>query len=388
MKGLAPDFARSGILGRRAAQLVPDLGQQSRRLAASSPARCRVGILGFGTVGVRRRPPAHRPRLAPHPPAHTHLRSPRPREARPAARTARQPLAWTDRFDDLLTSDVDIVVEAVVGAEPAVDYVRAALLAGKSVVTANKQVIAHHGPALLTLAERQGRQLRFEAAVGGAMPIVRALGDGLAGDRVTADRRDPERHQQRRAVADGRDRAARSTRRSPTRARAATRRRIRRPISTASMPPRSWRSSARWRSACASRPAQIETRTTARRAARRLREARASAAARSARSRTPSTTGERSTLTAWVAPTFVPRGVAVRAGRRARRTPRSSPARMPATITLSGAGRRRRRHGGRRSIGDLDRHRARPRRDRAGAGARRTAARSRGLSDHKLAEAV
>ena len=91
---------------------------------------------------------------------------------------------WTDRFDDLLASDVDIIVEAVVGAEPAVDYVRAALLAGKSVVTANKQVIAHHGPALLALAERQGRQLRFEAAVGGAMPIVRALGDGLAGERI------------------------------------------------------------------------------------------------------------------------------------------------------------------------------------------------------------
>jgi homoserine dehydrogenase len=52
-------------------------------------------------------------------------------------------------------------------------------------VTANKQVIARHGPSLLTLAARQGRQLRFEAAVGGAMPIVRAIGDGLAGDRIT-----------------------------------------------------------------------------------------------------------------------------------------------------------------------------------------------------------
>src|SRR5205085_7366688 len=46
------------------------------------------------------------------------------------------------------------------------------------------EVIARQGSALLTLAERQGRQLRYEAAVGGAMPIIRALGDGLAGDRV------------------------------------------------------------------------------------------------------------------------------------------------------------------------------------------------------------
>jgi len=72
------------------------------------------------------------------------------------------------------------------GIEPAGACIRAALGAGKSVVTANKQVIAADGPSLLALAARQGRQLRFEAAVGGAMPIVRALGEGLAGDRVTA----------------------------------------------------------------------------------------------------------------------------------------------------------------------------------------------------------
>jgi homoserine dehydrogenase len=76
------------------------------------------------------------------------------------------------------------VVEAIGGIEPAADWIRAALLAGKSVVTANKQVIARHGQSLLTLAARQGRQLRFEAAVGGAMPIVRAI-EGLAGDRIT-----------------------------------------------------------------------------------------------------------------------------------------------------------------------------------------------------------
>ena len=148
-------------------------------------ARCRVGILGFGTVGsaIARR------LTGPDSPSTlqlTHICDRRARDKR-----AREPepfasrLVWTERFDDLLASDVDIVVEAVGGAEPAVDYVRGALLAGKSVVTANKQVVAHHGPALLALAERQGRQLRFEAAVGGAMPIVRALADGLAGERVT-----------------------------------------------------------------------------------------------------------------------------------------------------------------------------------------------------------
>ena len=147
-------------------------------------ARCRVGLLGFGTVGAAL---AQRLTAPDSPPSLqlTHICDRRAREKR-----ARQPdpvasLAWIERFDDLLTSDTDVLVEAVSGTEPAFDYVRAALLAGKSVVSANRLVVAHHGPALLSMAERQGRQFRFEAAVGGAMPIVRAL-DGMGGDRVRA----------------------------------------------------------------------------------------------------------------------------------------------------------------------------------------------------------
>ena len=93
-------------------------------------------------------------------------------------------IAWTSSVEDLLRSDVDVIVEAIGGVEPAAAWIRDALLAGKSVVTANKQVIAREGQPLLVLAARQGRQLRFEGAVGGAMPIVRAIGDGLAGDRL------------------------------------------------------------------------------------------------------------------------------------------------------------------------------------------------------------
>ncbi len=94
-------------------------------------------------------------------------------------------IVWTTSIDDLLHSSVDVIVETIGGVEPAETFVRRALLAGKSVVTANKQLIARAGQALLALAARQGRQLRFEAAVGGAMPIVRAIGDGLTGDRIT-----------------------------------------------------------------------------------------------------------------------------------------------------------------------------------------------------------
>ncbi len=158
----------------------------SFQTSGTSPGtRCRVGILGFGTVGTaiarRLTGPDPVPSLE-----LTHICDRRAHEKRARASEAlASALTWTDRLDDLLTSDVDIVVEVIGGAGPATDSVRAALLAGKSVVTASKQVIARQGQALLTLAERQGRQLRFEAAVGGAMPIVRALTDGLAGDRVT-----------------------------------------------------------------------------------------------------------------------------------------------------------------------------------------------------------
>lgn len=161
------------------------MGLNSFQTSGNSPGGCRVGILGFGTVGAA----VARRLTGPDPVPHlqlTHIADRRARDKRARQSDAIASLVWTDRFDDLLASDVDIVVEAVSGGESASDYIRAALLAGKSVVTASKQVIARQGPALLALAERQGRQLRFEAAVGGAMPIVRALGDGLAGDRVVA----------------------------------------------------------------------------------------------------------------------------------------------------------------------------------------------------------
>ena len=156
----------------------------SFQTSGNSPgARCQVGILGFGTVGsaIARRLTGH------DSPPSLHLAcicDRRASEKRTRESDSLNAVIWTDRFDDLLASDADIIVEAISGAEPASDYIRAALLAGKSVVTSNKQVIAHHGPALLALAERQGRQLRFEAAVGGAMPIVHAVGEGLAGDRI------------------------------------------------------------------------------------------------------------------------------------------------------------------------------------------------------------
>jgi homoserine dehydrogenase len=81
--------------------------------------------------------------------------------------------------------DVDLVVEVMGGREPAGALVRRALALGKPVVTANKELVAHEGPDLAAAAEAAGVDLAFEAAVAGAIPIIKPLKESLAGDRVT-----------------------------------------------------------------------------------------------------------------------------------------------------------------------------------------------------------
>ena len=92
-------------------------------------------------------------------------------------------------FDDPMTlarsPDIDVFVELMGGADdPANGAVKAALTSGKSVVTANKALLARHGLRLAQLAEKHDVALNFEAAVGGAIPIVKTLREGLAGNSV------------------------------------------------------------------------------------------------------------------------------------------------------------------------------------------------------------
>jgi homoserine dehydrogenase len=91
---------------------------------------------------------------------------------------------WTDDVESVLKSDVDIVIELIGGLNPAAQIVRAALESGKSVVTANKQLIARHGSDLLQLARSKGCQIEFGASVAGGVPVLPALRTGLCGDRL------------------------------------------------------------------------------------------------------------------------------------------------------------------------------------------------------------
>ena len=94
--------------------------------------------------------------------------------------------AWeTDPIALAQREDVDVFVEVMGGHEgPAKRATEAAIAAGKDVVTANKALLAHHGHALALAAEAKGRVIRFEAAVAGGIPVIKALTEGLAGNQI------------------------------------------------------------------------------------------------------------------------------------------------------------------------------------------------------------
>ncbi len=94
---------------------------------------------------------------------------------------------WEDDPVALATrDDVDVFVELMGGSDgPAKAATEAAIAAGKDLVTANKALLAHHGHALATAAEDKGAVIRFEAAVAGGIPVIKALTEGLAGNEIT-----------------------------------------------------------------------------------------------------------------------------------------------------------------------------------------------------------
>src|SRR5690625_2549106 len=94
------------------------------------------------------------------------------------------PDLFTTDAHSLVTGDVDIVIEVIGGIEPARSLILRALESGASVVTANKALLAEDGPTLYEAAEKADREIHFEAAVAGAIPIVRPLRESLAGDHV------------------------------------------------------------------------------------------------------------------------------------------------------------------------------------------------------------
>jgi homoserine dehydrogenase len=148
----------------------------------------RVALLGAGTVGsgVLRILREHGPEVDARAGARievTHVAvrdAGRAREGVPAGAAV-----TTDPVAAATAPDVDVVVEVMGGLEPAGAAVAAALRLGRPVVTANKALVADRGPALAAIAREAGTSLHFEAAVAGAIPIIRPLRESLSGDRIT-----------------------------------------------------------------------------------------------------------------------------------------------------------------------------------------------------------
>jgi homoserine dehydrogenase len=97
-------------------------------------------------------------------------------------------LGWEDNAVDLAArDDVDVVVELIGGSDgPALALAKATIAAGKGFVTANKAMLAYHGLELAAKAEQAGVALKFEAAVGGGIPVIKGMREGLAANQLTA----------------------------------------------------------------------------------------------------------------------------------------------------------------------------------------------------------
>ena len=106
--------------------------------------------------------------------------------SKPRSVEAGSHLLVTDAEEILADPEIDIVIEVIGGESPAVEYIRQAIINHKFVVTANKEVMAKHGPELLALAEEQGVDILYEASVGGGIPLVSPLKQDLVANRVSA----------------------------------------------------------------------------------------------------------------------------------------------------------------------------------------------------------
>ena len=150
------------------------------QVPADASAALRVAILGFGTVGssvARILSDGKFPGLEL---THVFNRN----VDRKRAPWVSPSVQWTQDFSEVLESDVEVLVEVVGGLEPARSWLKAALQAGKSVVTANKQLIARYGSELSHIALQNQCQLLFGASVAGGVPVITAVENGLSGDQL------------------------------------------------------------------------------------------------------------------------------------------------------------------------------------------------------------
>ena len=145
----------------------------------------KVALLGFGTVGSSVARVLAASKFPGVELTHIFNRSVERKRTSDAAKAVPASVVWTEDIDDILKSNVDVVVELMGGLNPVEGWLRKALTAGKSVVTANKQLIAYRGANLAKLAASHNVHLVYGAAVAGGVPVIPGMLQGLGGDQVT-----------------------------------------------------------------------------------------------------------------------------------------------------------------------------------------------------------
>jgi homoserine dehydrogenase len=152
---------------------------------ASPSAPVKVALLGFGTVGSSVARVLATSKVSGVELTHIFNRNVAHKRTSEAAKHVPTSVIWTENFNDILNSRADIVVELMGGLIPAEGWLRKLLAAGKSVVTANKQLIAYRGTSLARLATQHKVQLVHGAAVAGGVPVIPGILQGLGGDQIT-----------------------------------------------------------------------------------------------------------------------------------------------------------------------------------------------------------
>jgi homoserine dehydrogenase len=145
----------------------------------------KVALLGFGTVGSSVAKVLAASKFPGIQLTHIYNRDVERKRTSAAAKVVPASVIWTEKIEDVLKSDVDVVVELMGGMGPVEGGLRKALASGKSVVTANKQLIAYRGAGLAKLAAKHGVQLIHGAAVAGGVPVITGMQQGLCGDQTT-----------------------------------------------------------------------------------------------------------------------------------------------------------------------------------------------------------
>jgi homoserine dehydrogenase len=153
----------------------------------SAQKNIQIGMLGCGVVGgqVAALLEKNNAELSTRAGAKLILKKIAVRDVKAAREGVNPALLTTDAQSVINDPEIDIVIEVMGGIDPARELILAAINNGKSVVTANKALLATHGADLFTAADNKGVDLYYEAAVAGAIPIIRPMRESLVGDQIT-----------------------------------------------------------------------------------------------------------------------------------------------------------------------------------------------------------